>query len=151
MEIIRKNAFETNSSSSHSLIIDESVKIYSTIPLDTDGNIALTGGQFGWEWEKYTDSITKANYLAIYAECNPNPSYRLALRNVIQSHTGAKSVVFAFSTDWEEENYSYIDHRSLDGANHIFESEQKIKDFIFGGGVLYTGNDNNGPPPGFYD
>ena len=50
MKTIRKNCFETNSSSTHSLCISTEDKYLQLIP-NSDGSIILTGGEFGWGWD----------------------------------------------------------------------------------------------------
>lgn len=147
MKSIRPLMFESNSSSSHSICIENAPKSYKTIGLNEDGNIVLNGGEFGWEVESYNSPLIKANYCAI-DQCNEDGPDRDMLVKVIKEHTGAKDVIFNFytdySTDLAKENYSYIDHQSLGTASDAFESEQTLKDFIFGSGsVLYTDNDND--------
>jgi len=71
---IRKAVFETNSSSSHSLHIDDSVDVYETLPIESgyideleevvQNAIIIKGDEFGWQWEKFNDAQTKASYLA---------------------------------------------------------------------------------------
>ena len=65
MKTIRKSVFETNSSSTHSISIDDSGANYTSITPDRDGNIVLKGGQFGWEIGDFNDPLTKANYCAV--------------------------------------------------------------------------------------
>lgn len=143
MKSIRPLMFESNSSSSHSICIENAPKSYNTIELDEDGNVVLTGGEFGWEVRSYSGPLTKANYCAI-DECSEEGFKRDMLIEVIKKHTGAKDVIFNFNTDYKGPNYSYIDHQSRGTSSDAFESEQTLKNFIFGkGSVLYTDNDNH--------
>lgn len=139
---IRGKVFETNSSSTHSITITtNSSGIYDTIIPD-NGVITLVGGQFGWEWEKYNDPLTKANYAAVYAQNNSNKLNTLI--NVIKDHTGAKEVVLDVS--------GYIDHDSINKADPAFVSAAQLKDWLFNSeSWLFTGNDNEAAPPNFYD
>ena len=59
---IRKNLFETNSSSTHVISI---CKIPSWKLMEHEGNqtIEFNGGEFGWEFKLYTDVQSKADYL----------------------------------------------------------------------------------------
>ena len=141
--------FESNSSSSHSFAIDDSVSTYDSITPDEDGNIILEGGQFGWEWRRYTDALTKANYCAVDIQGDYNKEY--LLKKIIKDHTGAKDVIFDFSDEWDSANHSYIDHEGHGTTYELFSSEEYLKNFIFGGGVLFTGNDNDTAPFNFYD
>ena len=66
-KLIRVGVWETNSSSSHSLSLGSSQSkdfVLDTIYPDEEGKIYINGGEFGWEWNKFNDSMTKANYAA---------------------------------------------------------------------------------------
>lgn len=147
---IRKSVYETNSSSSHSICIaDNNTMLMDTelIP-DQNGDIELDGGQFGWEWEKYNDALTKANYAAIFSR--NDSKWRNLLEEVIKVQTGASNVQFNINDD------SYIDHQSdvIEGgsATEAFESQEKLRHFIFNkNSWLFTGNDNSTSDPTFYD
>jgi hypothetical protein len=146
MENIRQKLFESNSSSTHSVVIDSSSEVYRSITPDDKGEITLDGGRFGWEWRKYSDPLTKANYCAVYAK-NVVQDERLISRliGLIKSHTGASHVNIVIDDD------SDIDHQSHDTAKDVFASDDSLKNFIFGrDSILYTGNDNNDSPPNFY-
>lgn len=148
--IVRSGVFETNSSSSHSISIDSSNLLYDSIKPNRDGYIILHGGQFGWTWEKFDDCLTKANYCAVFAMKDETRTEQL--KRVIKEHAGAKDVIVSVSDDYEDSNYSYIDHQSLHVGAKAFESDETLKNFIFNRkSVLYTGNDNDMPPPNFYD
>lgn len=155
MKNIRNKVFETNSSSSHSISIYNATKgLYDTITPDKNGVITLTGGEFGWEWEKYNDAITKANYAAVFAAGDTAMTDMLV--EVVKEHTGAKEVLLAFGTDYSDGNYSYIDHQSARSeggdAGQAFDTPLTLKNFIFHPeSWLFTGNDNDTAPPNFYD
>ena len=139
MKNIRLSCFETNSSSTHSIIINKNSNVYTTITPDENGIIKLTGGDFGWEWRKYNDALTKANYLSIRNE------YHDIIKEVIIEHTGCSDV------DFSEVN-GHIDQQSHNVLNHILSTKNSIKEFIFNEKYwLYTGNDNQCAPCNFYD
>lgn len=147
MKKIRKGIFETNSSSSHSLHIDDKVEVYDTIYPDENGKITLKGGEFGWQWEKYNDALTKANYAAISSS---GVDFNL-LEKVIKNHTGAKKVEYIGNDTWNSGNYSYIDHDSC-GLMSELNDEKSLKNFLFNPRCwLFLGNDNQYSPPYFYD
>jgi hypothetical protein len=126
----------------HSIHIASGKKAYSTITPDENGQIVLRGGEFGWEVKAYRDPLTKANYAAV--DTIGNEVLRAMLIEVIKNHTGAKDVIFDISEDYDKSNYSYIDHQSMGTSLDAFESEQKLKDFIFyPDSVLITDNDNH--------
>ena len=58
MKQIRKNVFETNSSSSHSLTISPNTPI-----IDNTRKLNIHMDYFGWGYEEYNDIETKFNYL----------------------------------------------------------------------------------------
>ena len=143
MKTTRHSTFETNSSSTHSISISESTEIYASISPDEGGSIVLSGGDFGWEWRRYTDALTKANYCAV--ACRDNEHMTEMLVSVVKEHTGAKQVIVAV-TD------AYIDHQSYGVAHVAFQSPENLKEFIFNPkSVLFTGNDNSSALPNFYD
>jgi len=156
MKNIRKSVFETNSSSTHSISIAKDNKdgIYDTITPTDDGYIVLTGGEFGWEWKKYTDPLTKANYCAVDSF---NISKRMKmLFEVLKEHTGAKRVIIDFNNsifdDSNRFDHSYVDHQSHGTSSKAFKSKKTLKEFIFNpNSILMTGNDNSGPPIYFYN
>jgi len=140
--IIRQSVFETNSSSTHSISISEKGD-FLTIHPESDGNIYLNGGEFGWEIEQYRDPLTKANYCAVD---NAGNEERIEmLKRVIKEHTKANEVIINANTeDWNSKYHSYIDHQSNGTSEDAFESEETLKNFIFRrGSVLYTDNDNH--------
>jgi hypothetical protein len=145
-KLVRNGVFETNSSSSHSISIADSNKefVLDTIYPNQNGIVFLSGGEFGWEWEKYNDAITKANYCLVDTE--GNPERREMLFEVIKEHTGA-DLVEILSSD-----IGYIDHDSVGTTNTAFESKETLKNFIFNkNSWLFTGNDNGYPDPTFYN
>lgn len=141
MKNIRKAVFETNSSSSHSIHIDESTELFDTTLLPNEsGVIVLTGGEFGWEWAKFNDAKTKANYAAVES----SGVRRSMLEEVIMEQTGARQIMFAVSD-------SYIDHQSY-GKLGAIATHSELKNFIFNPNCwLVTGNDNESSPSNMFD
>lgn len=145
MKKIRLSAFESNSSSSHSISISENSNgIYSTIEPDEDGNIVVNSGEFGWEWERYSEPETKLCYAAMTVK--DNLALLTMLEDVVIEHTGAKKIIF------NNLEGGYIDHQSESVGYEAFHSKETLKNFLFNNeSILYTGNDNDGAPYGFYD
>jgi hypothetical protein len=144
---IRKNVFETNSSSSHSISISGSNKFEPIVP-DHNGNIYISGGQFGWDEEEYDDFYNKANYCAVDKYTQNDADGIDMLRKVIMQYTGAKKVVFYFdpenSTSINDYNLPYIDHQSIGTSDEAFESEETLKQFLFdSNSYLMIDNDNH--------
>lgn len=141
MKKIRKNVFETNSSSSHSITICTDSPIDDTIKLDENSNVVLNGGRFDWGYELYNDALTKANYCAIDQMYN-NSNIEM-LKYVIKKFTKCNDVIINISDEWNDSNYSYIDHQSRGESNQVFESEETLVQFIFSSySELEIDNDN---------
>ena len=139
--LIRHGVFETNSSSCHSVSVADETKqfVLDTIYPDQNGEILLTGGEFGWEWFKHNDAITKANYAA--QSFNGNENHMEMLIDVIKEQTGAEEVLF----DTEK---GYIDH---DSYGTCPTNREELKNFIFNkNSWLFGGNDNSSADPMFY-
>jgi hypothetical protein len=142
MKNIRRGIFETNSSSSHSISIADSDGILDTIIPDDNGNIVLTGGEFGGEWKRINDPLIKANYCAV--DVQDDPDKLSMLRNVIMDHTGCNDVIFRIE--------GYIDHQSVGNSSKAFTSYETLKNCIFNpNSYIFTGNDSSYAPPNFYD
>lgn len=151
MKKVRQSVFETNSSSTHSISVASFSEgdLMDTIPLDVYGNIVLEGGEFGWEIENYHSAIDKANYTAIYIEQWASPDVKEHFRerfvDVLRGQTSCGEVIFDFSKDYNAENWSYIDHQSVEDQqlDWLFESSETLRQFIFNPkSILHTDNDN---------
>lgn len=157
---IRKQVFETNSSSSHSISIgdinDDFVMDLTLIP-DHNGNIILTGGEFGREWSKYNDATTKVNYLMVSVGSNSiegNKEKQELLKTVIKEQTGCNKVIFRPHQESYSDSvtFGYVDHQSAKLHNVVFNSQEDLRNFIFNkNSWLFTGNDESTSPELFYD
>jgi len=142
MKNIRRNVFETNSSSSHSISISTKDNLFDDLEQDENGVITLNGGEFGWSGGDFFDAETKANYCAV--DCYDNPEEKEMLISVIKEHTGCKEVVININTDWNSGNYSYIDHQSQGTSQDAFQSRNTLKRFLFNPeSYLTLDNDNH--------
>lgn len=140
-KLIRHGVFETNSSSSHSVSVADETKdfVMDYIYPNEDGVVVLEGGEFGWNWFKNNDAITKANYVVASYGLTDN------LKEVIMEHTGAVDVVYETTDDYS----SYVDHDSYGVAP---QGKEELKNFIFNqNSWLFGGNDNATADPTFYD
>lgn len=148
-KLIRSSVFETNSSSSHSISIADDTKefVLETIYPDQDGKVVLTGGEFGWDWFKNNDSLTKANYAAVDFKYSEELTEMLV--DVIKEQTGAEEVIMSFTDDYDGPNHSYIDH---DSHGTTPKCKDELRNFIFNqNSWLFGGNDNSTANPTFYD
>lgn len=139
MKSIRKNVFETNSSSTHSICITENV-MYD----DMKTHIDFKMQSFGWEEERYSDAQSKANYLYT-ALCN-NEEYELILS--IADILKKNGITCTFENP-EDKKYGgdleYIDHYSClyKEFREICLNEEALLRYLFSTeSFILTGNDN---------
>ena len=112
-----------------------------------DGVITLIGGEFGWEWARYNDATTKANYASV----ETSGVQREVLMEVLMEQTGAKEIEFLASDDYNSEYHSYIDHESCGNLGGV-SSKEELKNWIFNPNCwLITGNDNSSAPNNMFD
>jgi hypothetical protein len=153
---IRKNVFETNSSSSHSLTLSpgDLVKQPFNVDILRLGTLTLPLGEYNWEWFRYYELDNKAQYLmtqlfhydgiphgdpeTVTRELRADTRFDMLCR-VIEEHTGVKLQV-------EPGSRGGIDHDSVGNGLEVFESEDKLRQFLFSpDSYIETGNDNSGP------
>ena len=136
MRQIRKNIFETNSSSVHSLQIDGSGLEPSNLKLDNDGYIRVEFGSFGREYRIYSSQYEKLQYLITclyYLTTSVEEIYDSydfeRICNIVCDYTGAFGIKII-----GDENKAYIDHQSIpyDGIDIVNTyDEDEVKNFIF--------------------
>lgn len=158
--IIRKNLPETNSSSSHSLVIDTQDISYSgpgspywDLPMDSEGWIHIPSKSFGREWDKFNSVLAKVQYacgLVLASSPNEYESHEglAIIADLLKEVSGAKGVIF----DWIPEHWDRfqkeqvedpreleyiidpegcdIDHQSCDLYQDVLESRETLKNFI---------------------
>lgn len=143
---IRSSVFETNSSSSHSIEINELVMdIDNTLIPDKEGVVYIEPieYEFGRHWDKFNDAATKACYYILDKICKSDVT-DTDLGKVICNQTGATKVLISENI---LEN-GYIDHQSSGNSNNITD----LHNYIFNTeSYLYIGNDESEPPLDFYD
>jgi hypothetical protein len=141
MKTIRRNNFETNSSSSHSISIAPG-NLDQTIFPDEEGKIVLKGGQFGWGPYEIEDALTKANYCVV-AFIN-DEGYLEMLKEVIIEHTKCEEVEIVADLDYNSKYWSCIDHQSSGTAQSVIYSKEDLKNLIFNSNsVIYIDHDNH--------
>lgn len=139
-EQIRRNTFETNSSSVHTLCIDKSGREPSELKLDKDGKINVYLNEFGANYELYNYQDEKLSYLmtllkyasrgfdieSIYEE-DQFKYIEKAIMNYIPECTGIK-----ICGDIED---GYIDHQSQPEYGEISiinpYDEDDVINFVF--------------------
>ena len=165
---VRNNLFETNSSSTHSLVVSDYDREYNyNLPVDEYGTLEIPFGEFGWEWCIYREPIDKLSYLITdriesdYEERDAierledeylinealnrdtfveQPAIQEIFKAVKEACPNVKEIKLVKAPG----SYScvgYIDHQSC-GISRDFDGP--LSDFIFNTGVIIiTGNDNS--------
>lgn len=143
MRTIRRNTFETNSSSTHSVTICTASSSFA--PIDYTGRVlTVEPGEFGWEEDFYSDFLSKASYAYTYAVNYGTEENLEELKEVLLEYTNAKEVVLANRDDSAWYGTGYIDHQSTDEAAQIFETRDDLKHFLFNDcSNFITDNDNH--------
>lgn len=150
---IRKNVFETNSSSTHAICITK----------DNDykkrNHIDFIIGQFGWEFNIYSDIYSKASYL-ITAILNRNKDFADKKLAQLKEMLERNNIEYEFP-DLKEESYEwnghisyyydidgYIDHvkETEDFVNSVLADDETFMRYMFGDSFIVTGNDNDNEP-----
>lgn len=158
---IRKNVFETNSSSTHSISYNPNSKLEkSELEVDADGYIHTELGEFGWQIRDYTDQKSRLSYLVtMLAEMSGNRCWCLSASDLeqtiqeinddigfkdiseeIAAYTGAKGLILDISE-------GYIDHQSVEFSTMSDFLDDcccsSVINFVFGDTVVHTDNDNH--------
>ena len=135
---IRRNTFETNSSSVHSIVIDTSGREPSQLPIDNDGYILTDYETFDKNTAFFTSQeaklsylITNCYYLARYGDLDEvYESYAFQrIQEAICKYTGCKGIKIL------AEDEPYIDHQSIPEYGEIelvnIYDDDAIINFVF--------------------
>lgn len=162
MRKIRRDVFETNSSSTHSITFSsrKSEAEPNHLPIDPDGYIHMSLGEFGWEIASYSDQYNKLAYLlTMCAElngidfwCINDADFENSLEEfydcdefqLISSVIGEYAKCEGIKLDKSE---GYIDHQSYEDYSSIpdflTQNDTDIIDFVYGNVIVNTDNDNH--------
>ena len=148
---IRNGVFETNSSSTHSIVINP-----GKYHVPKDANIYILTGEFGWEIKHYSGFYDKASYALTYAlNCSEYKVYLKMLNEALIKYIAPKSVITYNGYSYKEiikhidnsdtyDDFGYIDHNSYDEASKIFDSSKNLEKFLFSSKSYFkTDNDNH--------
>jgi len=151
---IRAGVFETNSSSTHSLVLADTDNLMSA-PFNStimeSGVVNIYTGEYGWEIETFTSPEDKLSYLytdaMFYASDTdyPDPDKNEKLQMIVDAvkeHTGC-DVTFALVKDYYP--FGYIDHQSIGLCDEVWERGiEGVKRFVFNPDSYFeTDNDNH--------
>ena len=133
---IRKNVFETNSSSVHSLVISNDGREPSEFKVNKDGYIEVDFGEFGKDERLYTSQYDKLSYLitCLYYLSGWDvediyEKYEFEyIEKAICEYSGAKGIRIL------DKNEPHIDHQSVPYSNigiiNVYDKDEVIN-FVF--------------------
>lgn len=131
---IRNSVFETNSSSSHSLVFSKKNRGYSyDLPVDEDGVLTIPYGEFGWGPDILKTPIEKLSYLITDHQCLEG-----GIVEMIKARCPDVKEVVTESCDsyWE---HGYVDHDSVGTSNEVSPEELVFNNDI----IIIIDNDNS--------
>ena len=156
MKQIRKNLFETNSSSTHVITIANNNE--DDFKNNLPETIKFYVGGYGWEFERYDDMQSRANYLFTgilvngLGECMDKIKNILNKWNVEAIFPELVKVKYEYSDGFyyalkdEPNKYFYIDHSSEleDFIKELCDDETLLMNYLFSPeSFIATGNDND--------
>lgn len=157
MKTIRKNVFETNSSSTHAICI---AKESNNMDIPEKIEIDLSNYEFGWEFNEIYGYNSKLAYILIgILDYNDIVEASTKVKDLllILKEFGVKSVKIVgmkmkmYSTDFNCPTYfdcydGYVDHSDelSEFIDIILQDENLLKRYLFDGdSFIATGNDNS--------
>lgn len=142
MKKIRKGMFETNSSSTHTIIITEN-------KCDPGPAVDFRIGEFGWEFDTISSIDAKASYLYTMAcEIYGRDVYQDLYERLVKYGVDCECSVPAkieHSSYGDYLNNGYVDHasESADFVDAIFHNDRRLIRYLFSDeSFVITGNDN---------
>jgi len=137
---VRRNVFETNSSSMHSLSIAKR-GVTEYLHVDECTNKVVTEfGEFGWGYDEYNDPETKLSYLVTMIGESHNC---YSIKEIYETNDVVSARCECDGIEIKNVD-GYIDHQSIDTIDGLMkEYDCTIEEFIFDKGItLVIDNDN---------
>lgn len=156
--LIRNSAFETNSSSQHSITLgtDKGLPfIVDSLYPDKEGIVHIPMSDFfGRFYERFNDALTKAQYAAL-AAVEYNQFDLEILTEVIKDVTGCEKVFYGGGGydfgEIDHESVALIGERVASWAASRDRNYERLKDFVFNqNSWLFTGSDETNPSVSFF-
>ena len=154
MKVIRRNVFESNSSSCHSIAISK-----DKVPNVAGKHVYFGAGEYGWEQDCVEDT---ASYLHTAIVDSSTPAQYEERINKIKEILDRHGVQYEFAPvkykkseynpDYEyiefaSHNYkwAHVDHAGECATliNALLSNEDLLIRYLFGDSCIYTGNDNS--------
>ena len=146
MKLIRNNTFETNSSSTHAIVVPRKPNYKKLSHVD------FKWGEFGWEYVVYYDTPNKANYLytmiryfdgEYIPEYNKSALYLETIKKYLDEENITYSFELSSSDTWGD---GYVDHGadSPEVIEGILKTKESFLTYLFDKrAYVSTGNDND--------
>ena len=144
---IRKNVFETNSSSIHAIAIS------NEMPKNLPSFIYFGRGEYGWEWEKYDWEDDKANYLyecliyLYYDWTNDDDTRLMETCDQIKRYLNSYGIDCKFEEfDRSTLHAGYVDHggENKELVEYLLSDSDNLIRYLFNDdSYILTGNDNS--------
>lgn len=143
---IRRNVFETNSSSTHAICISNKSVAKEDIPTF----VKFNHGKFGWEFEENDSISDRAAYLyqaiceVCYYDDKTKSEYMDSLRSALSKY-GVTCEFDSYDKDDDSWEVGYIDHGSetREFVDSVMNSDERLIRYLFGNSIIITGNDNS--------
>ena len=145
---IRKNVFETNSSSTHSICISK-----KPVQINTNNPVGFYLGEYGWGNGTYR--ATDYLYTAIMCFDDRNELLE-KLKTILDKH----NIKYTFQPaelshgEYNGKKFTWLDNGGIDHYDEtrmlidaVLNDEDMLLRLIFGESVVYTGNDNDDDNP----
>jgi len=138
---IRRNVFETNSSSTHSLCVTK-----NNILDQKQESLNFSIGEFGWEENTLDSPSEKASYLyTAILVCDGKMDCLESVKNALNNN----GIEYEFEEPNFDDEYRYLNNGYIDHSGEIYDfldicnDEDKIMRFLFSSeSFILTGNDN---------
>ena len=160
---IRKNVFETNSSSMHSLVVSKQDRGYDyNLPVDENGVLTIPFGEFGWGPEILRTPLEKLSYIItdringfydddnkswdeILEELKYDDDIQEIIEIIKKNVPAVKEVTFEPASDFYQ--CGYVDHQSQGTSR-----DAATEDIIFNNSIIILiDNDNSCHFEDYYD
>jgi hypothetical protein len=155
---IRKNVFETNSSSTHSLVISNKERTYNySLPVEA-GVLTIPFGEFGWGPELLVEPIEKLSYLVtdridLYDIPEEIKDDEDAIQSLIRDSEPINEIIdaikyccpeieevrFEIGDSWNP--FGYVDHQSCGTSR---SEGLSIEEIVFSNKVIIMISNDNG-------
>lgn len=138
METIRNNTFETNSSSTHTIVVSNQDVNRIKTPIKVKPSWIT---EFGWDFETWDNIEEKIAYMI---RCLMEYDYSDDKLKAIQERLHLLGIDFDLPTkeEWED---GYVDHADWyhDEIQDIYENDDELLDFLLNGASYIEGGNDN--------